>query len=39
MAEGLRQCFDDPIYLTPEFAEASMGFEMGWTELGPVETP
>jgi DNA (cytosine-5)-methyltransferase 1 len=39
MSEGLRTCEDDPTYLHPSFAEAVMGFPIGWTELGPVETP
>lgn len=39
MSEGLRICEDDPIYLHPSFAEAVMGFPIGWTALGPVETP
>ena len=39
MSEGLRICADDPIYLHPSFAEAVMGFPIGWTELEPVETP
>lgn len=39
MSEGLRICETDPIYLHPSFAEASMGFPIGWTELGPAETP
>ena len=39
MSEGLRTCEDDPIYLHPSFAEAVMGYPIGWTELGPAETP
>jgi hypothetical protein len=39
MSEGLRICADDPIYLHPSFAEAVMGFPIGWTELEPAETP
>jgi len=39
MSEGLRTCEDDPIYLHPSFAEAAMGFPIGWTELDAAETP
>ena len=39
MSEGLRICADDPTYLHPCFAEAAMGFPIGWTELGHAETP
>lgn len=39
MSEGLRTCEDDPIYLHPCFAEAVMGFPIGWTELEAPETP
>lgn len=39
MAEGLRSGLDDPIYVTPHFAEEVMGFPIGWTELEPLETP
>jgi len=39
MSEGLRICADDPIYLHPSFAEAAMGFPIGWTELAPAVTP
>lgn len=39
MSEGLRICEDDPIYLHPSFAEAVMGFPIGWTELEPAATP
>lgn len=39
MSEGLRTCATDPIYLHPSFAEAVMGFPIGWTELEPAETP
>lgn len=39
MSEGLRTCEDDPVYLHPCFAEAVMGFPIGWTELEPAETP
>lgn len=38
MSEGLRICENDPIYLHPSFAEAVMGFPIGWTELGAAET-
>ena len=37
MSEGLRTCEEDPIYLHPSFAEAVMGFPIGWTELEPAE--
>ncbi len=33
MSEGLRICESDPIYLNPCFAEAVMGFPIGWTDL------
>jgi len=39
ISEGLRNCETDPTYLHPSFAEAVMGFPIGWTELLPVETP
>ena len=39
MSEGLRTCEADPNYLHPSFAEAAMGFPIGWTELGPAATP
>lgn len=39
MSEGLRTSEDDPIYLHPSFAEAVMGFPIGWGELNPAETP
>jgi hypothetical protein len=39
MSEGLRTCEDDPIYLHPSFAEAVMGFPIGWTALDPLATP
>jgi hypothetical protein len=39
MSEGLRTCEEDPIYLHPSFAEAVMGFPIGWTELDHVVTP
>ena len=38
MSEGLRICEEDPIYLHPSFAEAVMGYPIGWTELVPAET-
>ena len=38
MSEGLRICETDPTYLHPSFAEAAMGFPIGWTELEPVGT-
>mgnify|MGYP007071577764 CR=1 FL=1 len=38
-AEGLRTSSKDPIYLNPSFAEAIMGFPIGWTELSASETP
>lgn len=37
MSEGLRTCETDKIYLNPYFAEAVMGFPIGWTELDAVE--
>lgn len=39
MSEGLRTSETDPIYLHPSFAEAVMGFPIGWTELAPQATP
>jgi len=39
MSDGLRTCAEDPTYLSPSFAEAAMGFPIGWTELEPAETP
>ena len=39
MSEGLRTSRADPIYLNPCFAEAVMGFEIGWTELEASATP
>lgn len=39
MSEGLRICEEEPAYLSPCFAEAAMGFPIGWTELGHAETP
>lgn len=38
MSEGLRTCAEDPIYLTPSFAEYVMGWPIMWTELAPLET-
>lgn len=38
MSEGLRSGLKDPIYLNPYFAEVSMGFPIGWTELDALET-
>lgn len=37
MSEALRTCREDPIYLTPSFAEIAMGFPITWTELQPLE--
>lgn len=37
MSEGLRTCETDPIYLHPSFAEAVMGFPIGWGVLNPAE--
>jgi hypothetical protein len=39
MSEGLRTSKDDPIYLHPSFAEAVMGFPIGWGVLEDAETP
>ena len=39
MSEGLRISESDPIYLHPSFAEAVMGFPIGWTELERQATP
>jgi len=39
MSEGLRTSEKDPIYLHPSFAEAAMGFLIGWTDLEVSETP
>jgi len=33
MSEGLRTCKDDPIYLSPLFAEKVMGYSTEWTAL------
>jgi len=38
MSEGLRTCANDPIYLTPSFAEHVMGWPDTWTELAPLAT-
>lgn len=38
MSEALRTCESDPIYLNPSFAELTMMFPMGWTDLRPLET-
>jgi len=38
MSEGLRTSKEGQIYLNPYFAEAVMGFPIGWTELKVVET-
>lgn len=38
MSEGLRTCEADMTYLHPSFAEAVMGFPIGWGELPGVET-
>ena|SRR5882672_898025 len=37
MSEGLRTCEDDPIYLNPCFAELTMDWPLGWTDLQPLE--
>jgi hypothetical protein len=37
MSEGLRKCESDPIYLSVDYAEASMMFPHTWTELAPLE--
>lgn len=39
MAEGLRFSEHDLTYLNPSFGEMAMGFDLGWTALGPSETP
>lgn len=36
MAEALRSCYDDPIYLNPSFAELAMMWPQGWTDLKPL---
>lgn len=38
MSETLRTCETDPTYLHPSFAEAVMGFPIGWGELPVAET-
>jgi DNA (cytosine-5)-methyltransferase 1 len=38
MSEGLRTCETDPIYLNPLFAELTMMWPLGWTDLKPLET-
>ena len=37
MCEGLRTCETDPIYLNPLFAELTMMWPLGWTDLKPLE--
>jgi DNA (cytosine-5)-methyltransferase 1 len=39
MSEALRTCEEDPTYLHPSFAEAVMGFPIGWGVLPDAETP
>lgn len=36
MCEGLRTCESDPIYLNPSFAELTMMWPLGWTDLKPL---
>jgi hypothetical protein len=36
MCEGLRTCEADPIYLNPQFAELTMMWPLGWTDLKPL---
>jgi hypothetical protein len=36
MCEGLRTCETDPIYLNPSFAELTMMWPLGWTDLNPL---
>jgi hypothetical protein len=36
MCEGLRTCEADPIYLNPSFAELTMMWPLGWTDLKPL---
>ena len=36
MCEGLRTCETDPIYLNPSFAELTMMWPQGWTDLKPL---
>ena len=38
MSEALRTSSEDPIYLHPSFAEAVMGFPIGWGVLKDAET-
>ena len=38
-SEALRTSREDPTYLNPSFAEAIMGFPVGWTELSASEMP
>jgi hypothetical protein len=38
MCEGLRICKEDPIYLNPSFAELTMMWPLGWTDLKPLGT-
>ncbi len=38
MSEALRTCESDPIYLNPQFAELTMMWPSGWTDLQPLET-
>ena len=35
-SEALRTCITDPCYLNPLFAEALMGWPIGWTDLKPL---
>ena len=37
MSEALRTCETDPIYLNPLFAELTMKWPLGWTDLKPLE--
>ncbi len=36
MSEGLRTCETDPIYLNPSFAELTMMWPSGWSDLKPL---
>lgn len=36
MCEALRNCESDPIYLNPSFAELTMMWPLGWTDLQPL---
>jgi hypothetical protein len=38
MSEGLRTSVESAAYLNPSFAEAVMGFPIGWSELSPSGT-